>query len=238
MAAPTVQDVVKAAITELSQVPGLATQIYATPRLQQFVQNALLLEVQEMWWPMLMLYQQVAVDAATGLLSADLVGPISSIDEYGNVAGVYQEGRHDKIPELPQSINPFALTGAGRIRYISADTTIEHRPFRVWPTGATGTVTVWAQQVPVMPMSLTDKVYLDPLLLLFDACWMYSVDDGTVPAQVNKYQVLAANRRKKMIAQYSQHPLPLDTRHHWEDMVATDGGWDGGFFVLDEDPLA
>ena len=40
MAAPTVQDVVKAAITELSQVPGLATQIYATPRLQQFVQNA------------------------------------------------------------------------------------------------------------------------------------------------------------------------------------------------------
>ena len=45
MAAPTVQDIVKAAITELSQVPGLATQIYATPRLQQFVQNALLLEV-------------------------------------------------------------------------------------------------------------------------------------------------------------------------------------------------
>jgi hypothetical protein len=87
-------------------------------------------------------------------------------------------------------------------------------------------------------MSLTDKVYLDPLLLLFDACWMYSVDDGTVPAQVNKYQVLAANRRKKMIAQYSQHPIALDGRYNWQDMVATDGGWDGDFFVLDQDPLA
>ena len=51
MAAPVVQDVVKAAITELSQVPGLATQIYATPRLQQFVQDAFQLELEEMWWP-------------------------------------------------------------------------------------------------------------------------------------------------------------------------------------------
>ena len=238
MAAPVVQDIITAAITELSQVPGLSVQIYATPRLQQFVQSAVLLEVQEMWWPMLMMYQQVAVDPATGLLAADLAGPISSIDEYGSVAGVFQEGRHDKIPELPQSINPFALSGAGRIRFISADSTLPNRPFRVWPTGAAGTVTVWAQQVPPMPLTLTSIVYLDATLLLYDACWMYAVDDGTIPAQVNKYQVLAANRRKKMIAQYSQHPLALDTRHDWQDMVATDGGWDGDFFVLDQDPLA
>ena len=64
---------------------------------------------------------------------------------------------------------------------------------------------------------------------------MYAVDDGTVPAQVNKYQVLAANRRKKMIAQYSQHPLALDTRHNWQDMVSLD---ESDFFVLDQDPLA
>jgi hypothetical protein len=84
-------------------------------------------------------------------------------------------------------------------------------------------------------MALTDKVYLDPLLLLYDACWMYTVDDGTVPAQVNKYQVLASNRRKKMIAQYAQAPLALDTRYNWQDML--DEGMND-FFVLDEDPLA
>ena len=235
MAAPVVQDVVKAAITELSQVPGLATQIYATPRLQQFVQNAFLLEVEEMWWPMLMWYQNVAIDPATGLLAADIAGPVSGVDEYGDVAAVYRDGTNDKINELPQSINPFALMGSGGVRFISADSTIDHRPFRVWPSGVSGNVAVWARQRPSMPMALTDKVYLDPLLLLFDACWMYTVDDGTVPAQVNKYQVLAANRRKKMLARYSQHPVALDTRYNWQDMLDQS---DSSFFVLDQDPLA
>jgi hypothetical protein len=238
MAAPVVQDVVKAAITELSQVPGLATQIYATPRLQQFVQNAFLLELEEMWWPGLMCFQLVAPDPATGLLSADLAGPISTIDDYGDIATVFHGGSHDKITELPQSINPFTLTSSGRVRFVSADSTIEHRPLRVWPTGATENIALFMRQRPSMPMALTDKVYLDPLLLLFDACWMYTVDDGTVPAQVNKYQVLATNRRKKMLASYNNLPLALDTRYNWQDMAATDGGWDGDFFVLDQDPLA
>ena len=90
MAAPVVQDVVKAAITELSQVPGLATQIYATPRLQQFVQNALLLEsLKRCGGQQLMCSSMVASDPATGLLTADLQGPISTIDEYGDIAAVY-----------------------------------------------------------------------------------------------------------------------------------------------------
>jgi hypothetical protein len=234
MAAPTVNDVVKAAITELSQVPGLATQIYATPRLQQFVQNAVLLEVEEIWWPMLMWHQSVPVDPATGLMTADLKGPISTVDDYGAVASVFFGGTNKKIPELPQSINPFMLV-SGPIRFIEADSSIEHRPVRVWPVGAADNIDIWARQTPPQPMALTDKVYLDPLLLLYDACWMYTVDDGTVPAQVNKYQVLASNRRKKMIAQYAQAPLALDTRYNWQDML--DEGMND-FFVLDEDPLA
>ena len=233
--AVTVNDIVKAAINELSQVPGLATQVYATPRLQQFVGNAVLLEHEEMWWPQLMMYQNVPIDPATGLLAADLQGPISYIDDYANVAAVYHDGRNDKIPELPQSINPFALSSAGRVRFISADSTIAHRPFRVWPTGATGNVAVWARQDTPSPATGTDKVYMDQTLILYDVCWMYAVDDGTVPAQVNKYQVLAANRRKKMLGNFSQHPLALDTRYNWQDMLATG---DDSFFVLDQDPLA
>ena len=46
-----VNDIVKAVINELSQVPGVATQIYAAGRIQQHVQDALLLELEDMWWP-------------------------------------------------------------------------------------------------------------------------------------------------------------------------------------------
>lgn len=238
MAAPVVQDIITAAITELSQVPGLSVQIYATPRLQQFVQSALLLEIEEMWWPPLMCYQLVAPDPATGLLTADLQGPISTINEYGDIAGVFRDGRHKKIPELPQSINPFALASSGHVRFISPDSTLANRPIRVWPTGAAENIALFMRQRPSMPLTLASQVYLDATLLLYDACWMYAVDDGTIPAQVNKYQVLAANRRKKMISRYAQQPLALDSRYHWQDMTIEDGGWDGGFFVLDEDPLA
>jgi len=231
----TVNDVVSSVINELSQVPGLATQIYATPRIQQMVQNAILLEIEEMWWPRLMMYQQVPIDSATGLLAADVQGPISAIDDYGDVFAVYRDGSNLKIPELPQSVNPFALTGVGAPRFISADSTIPHRPLRVWPAGATGNVVVCARQRTPFPASGTDQVYLDPLLISYDACWMYAVDDGTVPAQVNKYQVLATNRRKQMKANFSQHSLMLDPRFPSDQLLDQ---MDDTFFVLDQDPLA
>ena len=237
MAAPTVQDVVKAAITELSQVPGLATQIYATPRLQQFVQNAFLLEQQEMWWPQLSFHHTIAIDPATGMLTADVVGPIGPANDYGDIRAVFPSDSNRALPELPLSMNPTMVTGS-RFRFIRSSTAQENRPVRVLPAGVSGSVTVVFMQTPTMPMALTDKVYLDQLLLLYDACWMYAVDDGTVPAQVNKYQVLASNRRKKMLAQFTQHPLALDSRSQWQEMIDTGVGDGSDFFVLDQDPLA
>jgi hypothetical protein len=53
---------------------------------------------------------------------------------------------------------------------------------------------------------------LDELLIKYDACWQYAVDDGTVPAQVNKFQLLAQKRRKQVFANFSQQPLMLDPR--------------------------
>jgi hypothetical protein len=79
---------------------------------------------------------------------------------------------------------------------------------------------------------MTDTLYLDQLLLQYDACWMYAVDDGTIPAQVNKFQVLAQNRRRMIKAAFSQQPLELDPRFRH------DADADSGYFVLDTDPLA
>jgi hypothetical protein len=46
-----VSNIVSSVINLLSQVPGIATQIYASNRIQQHVQDAFLLELEEMWWP-------------------------------------------------------------------------------------------------------------------------------------------------------------------------------------------
>jgi len=236
--AATVNDIVNGAITELSQVPGQATQIYSTPRMTQYTQNAVLLELEEMWWPQLIWYQAVGIDGATGIPLVDLQGPINFIDEWTDILAVFPEGSHRKLPVWTGFGNPFAMGNAsgGMARYIMPSMSTLHRPFSVLPYGYAGNVTVMTRQRPVVPMTGVDKIWLDRLLILYDVCWMYAVDDGTIPAQVNKYQVLAANRRKKIKAAYNTHPILLDPSAGMDDENAMAG--DTTFFVLDEDPLA
>src|SRR4051812_25408019 len=231
-----VSDIVNAVINLLSQVPGVATQVYASGRIQQHVQDALLLELEEMWWPDYMAFiGPLAVDPATGSLSADVVGPLATITEYRDIAAVYRTEGNAKLRELPQSVNPLMIKGSS-VGFLAPDYTTVGRPFKVYAPGL-ASVVVWARQRPVLPLTLTSKVYIDPVLLQYDACWMYAVDDGTIPAQVNKFQVLAQNRRKMVKAGYGQHSLELDPRFPSDgDMFG--GGDDFTYFVLDKDPLA
>jgi hypothetical protein len=166
-----------------------------------------------MWWPQLMWFQRVPLDGVNGFLTEDLKGPISFIDSFGDIAAVYPEGSNRKISELPPSVNPFNLnnSGIGPV-FVSADATTLHRPFRVWPGTSTGNVVVWARQSAPTPVSDGDVLYMDRLLIAYDAAWMYCVDDGTVPAQVNKFQMLSVKRRKQVKATTAQAPLLLDPR--------------------------
>jgi hypothetical protein len=228
-----VSDVVNSVINLLSQVPGFVTQTYAGGRILQHVQDALLLEFEEMFWPTYTMPFIVEIDPVTGVPTQDMVGPISTIDEWRDIMAVFPKDSNQKLSELPQGINFTLLDQAGTPRFVAAHAET-NRPFSVWPHG--GPVLVWARQRPVLPLKLTDKLYLDHLLIQYDACWMYAVDDGTIPAQVNKFQVLAQNRRRMVKASLGQHPLALDPRHGGEGIPQSE--WDGGYFVLDEDPLA
>lgn len=236
MAGTTVGDIVNAVILELSHVPGTATQIYSAPRILQFVQDAYQLEINEMWWPNYMFYQQVGLDGTTGALTADLAGPISTCNDYADVAAVYAPGRNRKVREFPQSLNPFAYTTGTNAWYMMADYTVDNRPFKILPAGSTGPVVVWARQHDTLPYTNSSVTYLDALLLQYDACWMYAVDDGTVPAQVNRFQLLASNRRKQLKAGYNNQPLELDPRFPSGTEVLQ--GEDGGWFILDQCVLA
>jgi len=228
-----VSNIVNAVINELSQVPGIATQIYSAGRIQQHVQDALLLELEEMWWPDYMTYiGPIPLDGTTGSLTLDLVGPLATITEYRDVAAVYPENSNRKLRELSQSTNPTTLRSGLGSWYIAPDYTTPARPFKVYPPDSSIGVVAWCRQRPRLPLDLSDRVYIDNLLLQYDACWMYCVDDGTIPAQVNKFQVLAQNRRRMVKAGYAQHPIELDPRY------PSEVGIDNGFFVMDTDPLA
>jgi len=231
-----VKDIVAKIINELSQVPGIATQIYSSDRIRQFVENAYLIEETEMWWPQYMWYSDpIPIDGATGLLTQDLVGPISAIDDYTDIRVVWPDGRNKPLRELSPSVNPTTLSQGVRGWFMTPDYTIPHRPIKVLPVGGVQSVVVHALQHTATPFSDKTVVYIDPLLLMYDACWMYAVDDATIPAQVQKYQMLAQKRRTRMIAQTGNQPLELDPRYPAGDVI--DSG-QNDFFVLDQDPLA
>jgi len=231
MADTKIGDVVSDVITELSQVPGIATQIYASGRIRQHVQDAITLEQDEVWWPALMYYQQVPLDGINGLLTQDLKGPIGFVDSLDDIAAVYPEGSNRKISNLPPSVNPFNLTSTAFAPvFISADATAAHRPFKVWPNDSKGSVVVFARQPAPIPVNDADKLYMDRLLITYDACWMYCVDDGTVPAQVNKFQMLSVKRRKQVIAATVQHSMLLDPRFPADPNLFQD--FDNAFTVV------
>lgn len=234
MAGTSIGDIVADVITEISQVPGVATQVYSQDRIRQFVQNAWLMEIDEMWWPEYRHIQTVPI--VGGRLDADLVGAISAIDDWTDIQAVFPEGSNRKLRELNQSINPSAMTGGKGLAYVIADYQTAHRPFRVLPEDSSGNVVVVARQRHPLPFTSATIQYLDRLLLMYDACWMYTVDDGTVPAQVNKFQMLAGNRRKRLKAGYAQQPLELDPR--FPSDAALTGGIGEDWFQVSEDPLA
>lgn len=228
-----VSDIVSDVINELSQVPGVATQIYSAGRIQQFVQSAFLLEFEEMWWPDYMSYFTVTTDGTTGAITSDLVGPLGSVSEYGDIAFVWPANSNSRLRELPPGRNPMSMSNAtdAGIPYIMPDYSVPNRPLKIFPPGVVGSFTIWARQRPKMPLALADYVMLDRLLLTYGAAWMYSTDDGTVPAQVTKYEMLAVKRRKQCLQRYTQQPVPLDAR-------VMDQIEDGGWFTVGVDPLA
>lgn len=230
-----VRDIVAAVQNELSQVPGIATQLYSTGRIQQHVQDAFLLEFDDFWWPQYMTYAQTNADGQTGSLTTDLVGPLGPISGYEDIQSVWPAASDRKLREVPQSVNPFSFVGASNAVYMYPDYSAPNRPFKVIPTSYGSGLVVHGRQRPKLPFGLDDLIYLDMLMLQYDAAWMYCVDDGTVPAQVNKFQVLAQKRRTLVKSNFANIPVPLDPRYH-DDYTAIAA--DTSPFVMDQDPLA
>lgn len=207
----TIADVVSAVITELSQVPGIATQVYASPRIRQYVQDAIMLELDEVWYQPYMDFFTATLNGVDGRLTSDLVGALGAVDSYMNIARVWPHGSNRQLKELPKHVNPYTITSSALL-WIASDQAIPNRPIRVWPNTSTDTLVLWCQQSPRYPIIDTDITLIDPLLLQYDAAWMYVTDDGTVPAQVDKFQKLAQKRRDQVHATFSNQSLPLDSR--------------------------
>lgn len=210
-----VSDIVSDVITELSQAPGVSTQIYAVPRIQQYLQDATILMMSEEWWPQLRQYfYNVASDGITGRLTMDLI--VSGlknhvIQRFQDIENVFPATLNRPLRYLPPRFNPATLTGSSSV-YIMPDATFLNRPFAIQPVTSTDLLTVIARAYPIIPMSTTDTVYLDRLLLTYLTAYMYEEDDGTNPSAIAKFKNLFEKRLEQAKKDWAQHSIPLDPR--------------------------
>lgn len=207
-------DIISDVIIELSQVPGTSTQVYATPRIAQLLQDACIMMIDEYWWPDLRQYfYNVATDGITGRLSANLVCTLTNhkISRYQDIEAVFPSTNNKPLRALPPRFNPATLSGTSAT-YMIPDATTALRPFAVFPITSTETLTVIARAYPIIPMSTTDTVYLDRLMLTYLAAYMYAEDDGTNPGSIAKFKGLFEKRLTQVKAQWNEQPLPLDPR--------------------------
>lgn len=215
MAAVLVQDIVQSAIIELSQVPGASTQIYGTPRLLQYVQDAFDFCFQANWWGVYRSYITGQPDGATGLLQADMVpttpNAVVPITKYSNIRSCFPADNNRIIREVPPRFNPLIITGTSPL-YKTSDYTYPNRPIKFYPLTAADQVVMEVRQEPLHPFALTDIMYLDPLMLTLGTCYLYAADDGTNPGQINKFQSLFTKRLNDMIAAEGDTSMQLDPR--------------------------
>jgi hypothetical protein len=225
----TVQVLVDAAINELSQVPGSSTQIYATSRILQYVQDAFDFCFQATWWAAYTSYWRGTLDGTTGRLTADIapLTPTSGvpISTHTNIGSCFADGSNKIIRLLPPRSNPFMFdqSSPGYPLYMVPDYTYPYRPVQFYPTNATGDVIMEVRQEPEHPFSLLDTLYLDQLMLMLGACYMYAADDGTNPGQINKFQSMFMKRLNDMVGAENQTPIQLDPRmrdgtNEWMEM--------------------
>jgi hypothetical protein len=216
----TVQALVDATTNELSQVPGSSTQIYATSRILQYVQDAFDFCFQSNWWDAYSSFWTGTLDGTTGRLTADII-PLSPntaglpITSHTNIRSCFPDGSNKIIRSLPPRSNPNLLnttSGPGNPVYSTPDYTFPNRPIQFYPFTATGNVIMEVRQEPLHPFGLTDILYIDPLMLMLGTCYMYSADDGTNPGQINKFQSMFMKRLTDMIGAENDTPLQLDPR--------------------------
>ena len=93
-------------------------------------------------------------------LTQDFIGPLATITEYRDIAGVFPENSNRKLRELPQSINPLHCRA---VEVHSTLLQITQHPLdrlrSILPV-AQSVCVVWARQRPKLPLTFTDKLYL------------------------------------------------------------------------------
>ncbi len=212
MARLLVSEIIEEVQTQLSQVVGTSTNLYGTPRTLQHIQDAYLELIDEFGDRNLIEYNNKTLNGTTGVITTDLVSALDNheINRFEDILAVWLTDHNSPLPIVPPRINIRTIED-GDARYLDANITAL-RPFKCYPITATNTIVVMSRAHPELPLAEDSYVYIDRLLLVYRAAYLYAEDDATAPGQITKFEKATERRIRQLKASNNNQAILLDGR--------------------------
>ena len=204
----TVSEAIVKVALNMSLVPGANMSPYSDDQIGHYLRNANLMLMEKGDWPELEVTSTKVLDGTTGKITVAYTAA-DLFTTYRRIKGVYCQSLRGKVPQLTSYNNPLFTNP----EIAWSPTNIVDDPNGVYiikmtPVTMTGNVAIVYNATA--DFSDGDTVIpIDSLLHEWIATWMWAVDDGTNPDQVDKYLNLWQDRLKDIQGNISQGPVSL-----------------------------
>lgn len=206
----TFEELISRTITRLSMVPGAGVQTYAESQIGEMIYHKFETARISAWWDDLMVYQELSTDAdgvPTNTIVREYTDPNDPKDEilihsYTDIQHAWETGQKHPLPTTPRRVNPSATVYGKRVEP-HAEKVVKFR------NGGDGEKFMirYRQWYPMFLAQ--DTVPFDEQLLILGACWDYLEDDGTNPAQTEKFKMLYTERMELLISAEGNEAIKL-----------------------------
>ena len=219
------QRTVRDAITQVARNVSLVNGVNMTPYSDDTVLGYLIAAHEhinaEHEWAEMMVWRTRTLDGVAGLITV----LITDTDNWKDVVRIYHELYQTPMPVLTSYINPIyqsaLLQGYRGIPPEEDNVGTGKYLVKFYPAELTGNV-LFQLRRQVDFEDDTTIIPIDWWMHVYFASWMYAVDDGTNPAQIDKYLKLADKRMKQITALENSRPSPstpgsILPSQWWED---------------------
>lgn len=218
----TLRDAITQVHTNMSLTDGQSMTPYSEDTITSYIISAHELIKAEHEWSEMVVWRARVLDGVQGLVTQ----LITDTQDWKQIRRVYHEAYQTPLPLLSSYINPQTSTLLNGYRGIppEEDNTNGAGRYLVkfYPATLTGQVLFEIDREVDFTADADQLVLpIDWWLHVYGASWQYAVDDGTNPAQIDKYSSLFQKRMRQVTArEASRHsfaqPNQLIPNDWWE----------------------
>jgi hypothetical protein len=206
----TINQVVQDALGILGEVTGIGTQLYSEPRMVKDAGRAFNMLFKKHWWRQYTLWGVVTLDGVSGTFVSP--GQFSQVIDFDDFAAVCPGISSKPLPTLPETLNPFTLSGSTPLYWTSLPPIHPDyisKKLQIYPIVATGNVSVKARFHPLptgTDWTGTTSLDFDRDLLVFGTAYVaLSGDDLNPQAKADVQQMMDGRYKDIQHALANQH---------------------------------